>query len=54
MTWNDISSGGDSGGPWFDGGIAQGIHAGAIDDEHSFFTRISRVGSLDAYVVQGG
>lgn len=36
------SVGGDSGGPWFHGNAARGIHLGS-DDEHCYFTQIGEV-----------
>lgn len=42
FTYDDISEGGDSGGPWFLGTTARGGHTGAATGQASFFTRISR------------
>ena len=50
---NDISEGGDSGGPWFFGNTARGGHTGAFSGVESYFTRIGRVqNALDATVLQ--
>lgn len=43
FTRDDVSAGGDSGGPWFLGTTARGIHLGARPGNRSYFTRISRV-----------
>ena len=52
VTDDDVSSGGDSGGPWFFGNTARGGHTGASSSA-SYFTRISRVQQdLDAAVLQ--
>jgi streptogrisin C len=53
VTDDDVSEGGDSGGPWFFGNTARGGHTGAFSGVESYFTRISRVQSaLDATVLQ--
>lgn len=56
-TYNHISAGGDSGGPWFYGNTARGIHSDGSEDGPngwSSYTRIGRVeGSLNATVLQG-
>ncbi|CAM3338417.1 S1 family peptidase [Kibdelosporangium persicum] len=53
FTYDDISAGGDSGGPWFLGNTARGGHTGARDGQFSVFTRIGRVNRhLDARVLQ--
>lgn len=52
ITTRDVSSGGDSGGPWFTGTTARGIHSGAASGFHSNFTRISRTSFVDATVLQ--
>ncbi|MFB6724393.1 S1 family peptidase [Kribbella sp. NPDC056345] len=53
VTDDDVSAGGDSGGPWFFGATARGIHNGAADGAASYFTRISRVHQhLNATVLQ--
>jgi hypothetical protein len=53
ITDADVSAGGDSGGPWFFGNTARGIHSGAWDGNESYLTRISRVNQhLDATVLQ--
>ncbi|WP_158853340.1 S1 family peptidase [Saccharothrix deserti] len=53
VTDDDVSSGGDSGGPWFLGATARGGHSGASDGLASYFTRIGRVrNDLDATVLQ--
>ncbi|MGI5146764.1 hypothetical protein ACQEVC_10325 [Plantactinospora sp. CA-294935] len=53
VTDDDVSAGGDSGGPWFFGNTARGGHSGASDGVASYFTRIGRVRvHLDATVLQ--
>ncbi|MDW5327882.1 hypothetical protein [Plantactinospora sp. KLBMP9567] len=53
VTREDVSTGGDSGGPWFLGNTARGGHSGASEGVASYFTRISRVRArLDATVPQ--
>ncbi|MEO3929898.1 S1 family peptidase [Micromonosporaceae bacterium B7E4] len=53
VTDDDVSTGGDSGGPWFFGNTARGGHSGASDGVASYFTRIGRVRvHLDATVLQ--
>lgn len=52
-TTADISQGGDSGGPWFYGEDAIGVHSGAAVGSYSLFTRISAINDfLDAAVLQ--
>jgi len=52
-TTADISQGGDSGGPWFYGSNAIGVHSGAVTGSHSLFTRISAINDfLDATVLE--
>lgn len=52
VTEDNVSAGGDSGGPWYFGNIARGIHTGGGGGE-SLFTRIGRVNRhLDATVLQ--
>lgn len=52
-TYLDVSSPGDSGGPWFTANTARGIHAGAAQGDASYFTRIGRIPSgLDATVLE--
>jgi streptogrisin C len=53
ITQGDVSAGGDSGGPWYSGNQANGIHSGATAGFESYFTRIGRVSLLDAYVPTG-
>jgi hypothetical protein len=51
-TTADISDGGDSGGPWFYGSDAIGVHSGAASGYYSLFTRISAINDfLDATVL---
>lgn len=51
VTANNVSAGGDSGGPWFFGNTARGIHSGG--GTASLFTRIGRVQRhLDATVLR--
>lgn len=53
FTRDDVSTGGDSGGPWFLGRTARGIHLGAQHGDRSYYTRISRVYQhLSARVLQ--
>ncbi|MGN9912212.1 S1 family peptidase [Phytohabitans sp. LJ34] len=53
VTRQDISAGGDSGGPWYLGNTARGVHSGAQDSVESYFTRIGRVRvQLNATVLQ--
>lgn len=50
-TQNNISAGGDSGGPWFLGQTARGIHSGGGPGA-SFFTRVGRMRFLDTTVLR--
>lgn len=51
-TTADIGQGGDSGGPWFYGSDAIGVHSGAAVGYYSLFTRISAINDfLDATVL---
>jgi hypothetical protein len=43
VTNTDVSTGGDSGGPWFYGTTARGSHSGGAEAVASYFTRIGRV-----------
>jgi hypothetical protein len=53
VTRQDISAGGDSGGPWYLGNTARGVHSGGQDSVESYFTRIGRVRvHLNATVLQ--
>lgn len=48
----DLTQGGDSGGPWFAGGYAYGIHAGSSSAVNkSYFTPVSRLSNLWGMVV---
>ena len=55
-TLNNVSAGGDSGGPWFSGSVAKGTHTGAgrIDGAvRSIFTAISARSAISATVMTG-
>ncbi|MBO1900657.1 hypothetical protein J4H92_01685 [Leucobacter weissii] len=58
VTFDYITKGGNSGGPWFRNNTAKGIHAGRVKygifPERSMFTRIGAVSSrLDSTVLKG-
>lgn len=50
ITDEDVSAGGDSGGPWFLGNTARGIHHGATSGA-SYFTRVSAIRSSLAHIL---
>ncbi|UYM05633.1 S1 family peptidase [Solicola gregarius] len=52
VTRDDVSAGGDSGGPWFLGTTARGTHSGGNAGNASFFTRVGRLYFLDAHILQ--
>jgi hypothetical protein len=45
-----LSQSGDSGGPWFTGNAALGIHRGKDPSGYSFFTPVERLSRLSVYV----
>jgi len=47
----DIANPGDSGGPWFNGSTAWGIHSGHKDDLDALYMAINYISSLDLAVV---
>ena len=52
VTSGNVSAPGDSGGPWFIGGILAGIHAGKITvngAQYSVFTRYGAINLLSAW-----
>ena len=52
VTWNSSIArtyGGDSGGPWFYGNAAMGIHKG-VDGNLSLFTPVERLSKINVYV----
>jgi streptogrisin C len=49
----DLGSGGDSGGPWYSGGVAYGIHSGSVDQVDAIYMAINYISSLSVAVLTG-
>lgn len=47
----DIANSGDSGGPWFNGSTAWGVHSGSKDGLDALYMAINYISSLDLEVV---
>lgn len=53
QTGVDLSEPGDSGGPWYSGGVAYGIISGELDQVEAIYMAINYISSLQIAVLTG-